>query len=117
MCGKLFCQGGSRDLPWKGFTVSILTCKMFDPEDTSQGIGMVANGTKCGNSKVIKIVAFIQNNVFSLVLWVVFCFASQLFTCYFVSKLLGSSCLSTTTRDFNLEHYEDLGNEDRDPSE
>ncbi|XP_020009132.2 disintegrin and metalloproteinase domain-containing protein 28 [Castor canadensis] len=52
MCGKLFCQGGSRDLPWKGFTVSILTCKMFDPEDTSQGIGMVANGTKCGNSKV-----------------------------------------------------------------
>nr|XP_021514594.1 disintegrin and metalloproteinase domain-containing protein 28 isoform X1 [Meriones unguiculatus] len=52
MCGKLFCEGGSRDLPWKGLTVSFLTCKLFDPEDTSLGVDMVANGTKCGNKKV-----------------------------------------------------------------
>lgn len=51
MCGKLFCEGGSRNLPWKGLTVSFLTCKLFAPEDTSQGIGMVANGTKCGQNK------------------------------------------------------------------
>uniref|UniRef100_A0A8C2LP18 A disintegrin and metallopeptidase domain 28 n=1 Tax=Cricetulus griseus TaxID=10029 RepID=A0A8C2LP18_CRIGR len=52
MCGKLFCEGGSDDLPWKGLTISFLTCKLFDPEDTSQRIDMVANGTKCGNKKV-----------------------------------------------------------------
>ncbi|XP_075805207.1 disintegrin and metalloproteinase domain-containing protein 28 [Microtus pennsylvanicus] len=52
MCGKLFCEGGSHNLPWKGLTVSFLTCKLFAPEDTSQGIGMVANGTKCGQNKV-----------------------------------------------------------------
>lgn len=51
MCGKLFCEGGSDDLPWKGLTISFLTCKLFDPEDTSQRIDMVANGTKCGNKK------------------------------------------------------------------
>ncbi|XP_048186945.1 disintegrin and metalloproteinase domain-containing protein 28 [Perognathus longimembris pacificus] len=52
MCGKLFCQGGSGNLPWKGFTVTFKTCKLFDPEDPSQGLDMVANGTKCGNKKV-----------------------------------------------------------------
>nr|XP_054512570.1 disintegrin and metalloproteinase domain-containing protein 28 isoform X3 [Pan troglodytes] len=52
MCGKLFCQGGSDNLPWKGRIVTFLTCKTFDPEDTSQEIGMVANGTKCGDNKV-----------------------------------------------------------------
>ncbi|KFO38109.1 Disintegrin and metalloproteinase domain-containing protein 28 [Fukomys damarensis] len=52
MCGKLFCQGGSGNLPWKGFTISFLMCKLFDPEDKSQGIDMVANGTKCGHDKV-----------------------------------------------------------------
>ncbi|XP_006864506.1 PREDICTED: disintegrin and metalloproteinase domain-containing protein 28, partial [Chrysochloris asiatica] len=52
MCGKLFCQGGSDNLPWKGRIVTFLTCKTFDPEDTTQEIGMVANGTKCGNEKV-----------------------------------------------------------------
>nr|XP_017193534.1 disintegrin and metalloproteinase domain-containing protein 28 isoform X1 [Oryctolagus cuniculus] len=52
MCGKLFCEGGSDNLPWKGSIVTFLTCKTFDPEDTSQEIGMVANGTKCGNHKV-----------------------------------------------------------------
>ncbi|EDL35956.1 a disintegrin and metallopeptidase domain 28, isoform CRA_a [Mus musculus] len=52
MCGKLFCEGGSGDLPWKGLTISFLTCKLFDPEDTSQGVDMVANGTKCGTNKV-----------------------------------------------------------------
>ncbi|GAB1299045.1 Disintegrin and metalloproteinase domain-containing protein 28 [Apodemus speciosus] len=52
MCGKLFCEGGSGDLPWKGLTVSFLTCKLFDPEDINQGVDMVANGTKCGNKKV-----------------------------------------------------------------
>uniref|UniRef100_A0A8C9PEU0 ADAM metallopeptidase domain 28 n=1 Tax=Spermophilus dauricus TaxID=99837 RepID=A0A8C9PEU0_SPEDA len=52
MCGKLFCQGGSGNLPWKGFIISFQTCKLFDPEDTSQGIDMVANGTKCGKNKV-----------------------------------------------------------------
>ncbi|XP_037668761.1 disintegrin and metalloproteinase domain-containing protein 28 isoform X3 [Choloepus didactylus] len=52
MCGKLFCQGGSDNLPWKGRIVTFQTCKTFDPEDTSQEIGMVANGTKCGNKKV-----------------------------------------------------------------
>lgn len=51
MCGKLFCEGGSHNLPWKGLTVSFLTCKLFAPEDTSQGLGMVANGTKCGQNK------------------------------------------------------------------
>lgn len=52
MCGKLFCQGGSGDLHWKGFTVSFLKCKLFDPEDKSQGVDMVADGTKCGHNKV-----------------------------------------------------------------
>ncbi|XP_021059316.1 disintegrin and metalloproteinase domain-containing protein 28 isoform X2 [Mus pahari] len=52
MCGKLFCEGGSGDLPWKGLTISFLTCKLFDPEDLSQGVDMVANGTKCGTKKV-----------------------------------------------------------------
>ncbi|XP_023592462.1 disintegrin and metalloproteinase domain-containing protein 28 [Trichechus manatus latirostris] len=51
-CGKLFCQGGSNYVPWKGRIVTFLTCKTFDPEDTSQEIGMVANGTKCGSKKV-----------------------------------------------------------------
>lgn len=51
-CGKLFCQGGSNNLPWKGRIVTFLTCKTFDPEESSQEIGMVANGTKCGNKKV-----------------------------------------------------------------
>ncbi|XP_006884974.1 PREDICTED: disintegrin and metalloproteinase domain-containing protein 28 [Elephantulus edwardii] len=52
MCGKLFCQGGSDNLPWKGGIVTFLKCKTFIPEDTTQEIGMVANGTKCGNKKV-----------------------------------------------------------------
>ncbi|XP_029806243.1 disintegrin and metalloproteinase domain-containing protein 28 [Suricata suricatta] len=52
MCGKLFCQGGSDNLFWRGHIVTFLTCKTFDPEDSSQEIGMVANGTKCGNRKV-----------------------------------------------------------------
>ncbi|XP_008977359.4 disintegrin and metalloproteinase domain-containing protein 28 isoform X4 [Callithrix jacchus] len=52
MCGKLFCQGGSDNVPWKGRIVTFLTCKTFDPEDTSHEIGMVANGTKCGHNKV-----------------------------------------------------------------
>uniref|UniRef100_A0A8C5KLX0 A disintegrin and metallopeptidase domain 28 n=1 Tax=Jaculus jaculus TaxID=51337 RepID=A0A8C5KLX0_JACJA len=52
MCGKLFCEGGSRNLPWTGLTISFMTCKIFDPEDSSQGIDMVANGTKCGKNKV-----------------------------------------------------------------
>ncbi|XP_030879993.1 disintegrin and metalloproteinase domain-containing protein 28 isoform X1 [Leptonychotes weddellii] len=52
MCGKLFCQGGSDNSPWRGHIVTFLTCKTFDPEDNSQEIGMVANGTKCGNKKV-----------------------------------------------------------------
>ncbi|XP_045441863.1 disintegrin and metalloproteinase domain-containing protein 28 isoform X3 [Pipistrellus kuhlii] len=51
-CGKLFCQGGSDNLPWKGRIVTFLSCKTFDPEDSSEEIGMVANGTKCGNKKV-----------------------------------------------------------------
>ncbi|XP_019515094.1 PREDICTED: disintegrin and metalloproteinase domain-containing protein 28-like, partial [Hipposideros armiger] len=52
MCGKLFCHGGSDNLPWKGRVVTFLTCKTFDPDDNSQEIGMVANGTKCGNKEV-----------------------------------------------------------------
>lgn len=52
MCGKLFCHGGSDNLPWKGRIVTFLTCKTFDPDDNSQEIGMVANGTKCGNKEV-----------------------------------------------------------------
>ncbi|XP_023444877.1 disintegrin and metalloproteinase domain-containing protein 28 isoform X2 [Dasypus novemcinctus] len=52
MCGKLFCQGGSDNLPWKGRIITFQTCKTFDPEDTSQEVGMVANGTKCGHRKV-----------------------------------------------------------------
>ncbi|XP_006930695.3 disintegrin and metalloproteinase domain-containing protein 28 isoform X2 [Felis catus] len=52
LCGKLFCQGGSDNLPWRGHIVTFLTCKMFDPDDSSPEIGMVANGTKCGHRKV-----------------------------------------------------------------
>ncbi|XP_016069666.1 PREDICTED: disintegrin and metalloproteinase domain-containing protein 28 [Miniopterus natalensis] len=52
MCGKLFCQGGSDTLPWKGRIITFLSCKSFNPEDNSEEIGMVANGTKCGNKKV-----------------------------------------------------------------
>ncbi|XP_075413323.1 disintegrin and metalloproteinase domain-containing protein 28 [Tenrec ecaudatus] len=52
MCGKLFCQGGSDNLPWRGRIITFRTCKTFEPEDTTQEIGMVVNGTKCGNKKV-----------------------------------------------------------------
>ncbi|XP_004685281.1 PREDICTED: disintegrin and metalloproteinase domain-containing protein 28 [Condylura cristata] len=52
MCGKLFCQGGSNNLPWKGRIITFQTCKTFDPEENSEEVGMVANGTKCGNKKV-----------------------------------------------------------------
>ncbi|XP_036880624.2 disintegrin and metalloproteinase domain-containing protein 28 [Manis javanica] len=52
MCGKLFCQGGSDSMFWKGNVVTFLACKAFDPEDSNQEIGMVAKGTKCGNMKV-----------------------------------------------------------------
>ncbi|XP_054434768.1 disintegrin and metalloproteinase domain-containing protein 28 [Pteronotus mesoamericanus] len=52
MCGKLFCQGGSNNLYLKGHVVTFLTCKIFNPEDKSQEVGMVANGTKCGDKKV-----------------------------------------------------------------
>lgn len=51
-CGKLFCNGGSDYLPWKGRIVTILTCRLFDPEDSSEEIGIVINGTKCGDKKV-----------------------------------------------------------------
>ncbi|OBS69674.1 hypothetical protein A6R68_01785, partial [Neotoma lepida] len=47
MCGKLFCEGGSGNLPWKGLTISFRTCKLFDPEDTSQEIGMVCINAEC----------------------------------------------------------------------
>ncbi|XP_005670491.2 disintegrin and metalloproteinase domain-containing protein 28 isoform X1 [Sus scrofa] len=52
MCGKLFCQGGSEYLPWRGRIVTFLTCKAFEPEVIGEEVGMVANGTKCGNKKV-----------------------------------------------------------------
>ncbi|KAB0352753.1 hypothetical protein FD754_017610, partial [Muntiacus muntjak] len=52
MCGKLFCNGGSDYLPWKGRIVTTLACRLFDPEDSSEEIGMVINGTKCGDKKV-----------------------------------------------------------------
>ncbi|XP_035888584.1 disintegrin and metalloproteinase domain-containing protein 28 isoform X5 [Phyllostomus discolor] len=52
MCGKLFCQGGSDNLHQKGSVITFLTCKAFHSEDKSQEIGMVANGTKCGDKKV-----------------------------------------------------------------
>ncbi|XP_049626787.1 disintegrin and metalloproteinase domain-containing protein 28 [Suncus etruscus] len=51
-CGKLFCQGGSDNVPWKGRIVMFLTCKTFDPEEDNQEISMVVNGTKCGHKKV-----------------------------------------------------------------
>ncbi|KAJ1059498.1 hypothetical protein K5549_018886, partial [Capra hircus] len=52
MCGKLFCHGGSDYLPWKGRIATFLTCKLFAPEDSREEIGMVINGTKCGDKKV-----------------------------------------------------------------
>uniref|UniRef100_H0XCP7 ADAM metallopeptidase domain 28 n=1 Tax=Otolemur garnettii TaxID=30611 RepID=H0XCP7_OTOGA len=52
MCGKLFCEGGADNVPWGGRIISFLTCKTFEPEDSSQNIGMVASGTKCGHNKV-----------------------------------------------------------------
>ncbi|XP_059958547.1 disintegrin and metalloproteinase domain-containing protein 28 isoform X3 [Mesoplodon densirostris] len=52
MCGKLFCNGGSDYLLWKGRIITFLTCKTFEPEDSSQEISIVANGTKCGENKV-----------------------------------------------------------------
>ncbi|XP_008052868.1 disintegrin and metalloproteinase domain-containing protein 28-like, partial [Carlito syrichta] len=52
MCGKLFCLGGSDNLHRNGWIVTFQKCKVFDPEDRSIAIDMVANGTKCGNNKV-----------------------------------------------------------------
>ncbi|XP_036884722.1 disintegrin and metalloproteinase domain-containing protein 28 isoform X1 [Sturnira hondurensis] len=52
MCGKLFCQGGSDNLHQKGYIITFSTCKTFNPEDKSQEIGMVADGSKCGDKKV-----------------------------------------------------------------
>ncbi|XP_033285656.1 disintegrin and metalloproteinase domain-containing protein 28 [Orcinus orca] len=52
LCGKLFCNGGSDYLLWKGHIITFLTCKTFEPEDSSQEISIVANGTKCGENKV-----------------------------------------------------------------
>lgn len=52
LCGKLFCNGGSDYLLRKGHIITFLTCKTFEPEDSSQEISIVANGTKCGENKV-----------------------------------------------------------------
>ncbi|XP_057576626.1 disintegrin and metalloproteinase domain-containing protein 28 [Hippopotamus amphibius kiboko] len=52
VCGKLFCNGGSDYLLWKGRIVTFLKCKTFDPEDSNEEVSMVANGTKCGDKKV-----------------------------------------------------------------
>ncbi|EPY73794.1 hypothetical protein CB1_002524001 [Camelus ferus] len=52
MCGKLFCQGGSDSMFWKGDIITFKTCKTFDSEDINQELGMVAKGTKCGDNKV-----------------------------------------------------------------
>ncbi|XP_045391263.1 disintegrin and metalloproteinase domain-containing protein 28 isoform X4 [Lemur catta] len=52
MCGKLFCQGGSDYVVWRGRVITFLVCKSFDPEDPRHEIGMVTNGTKCGDNKV-----------------------------------------------------------------
>ena len=73
MCGKLFCQGGSEYLPWRGRIVTFLTCKAFEPEVIGEEVGMVANGTKCGNKKVSGNCGFYSNALLFCLVW----FASQ----------------------------------------
>lgn len=74
MCGKLFCHGGSDYLPWKGRIATFLTCKLFAPEDSREEIGMVINGTKCGDKKVSWNCGFYSECSFCLffVLFIVF---------------------------------------------
>lgn len=52
LCGKLFCNGGSKYLPVTGRVIIFPSCKLFDPSDPNQKVGMVINGTKCGDKKV-----------------------------------------------------------------
>nr|XP_056716882.1 zinc metalloproteinase-disintegrin-like MTP9 [Euleptes europaea] len=50
-CGKLFCTGGSR-MPSTGSLVAFDSCKGSFPNKDEEDHGMVAFGTKCGESMV-----------------------------------------------------------------
>ncbi|XP_044293343.1 zinc metalloproteinase-disintegrin-like ohanin isoform X2 [Varanus komodoensis] len=50
-CGKLYCTGGSR-MPSAGSLVTFENCKGSFPSGTQEDGGMVADGTKCGESMV-----------------------------------------------------------------
>ncbi|XP_051946454.1 disintegrin and metalloproteinase domain-containing protein 8-like isoform X1 [Xyrauchen texanus] len=55
MCGKLFCSGGSLfPITAKKFRVTLesITCYMALDSSTTEDLGMVPTGTKCGTNKV-----------------------------------------------------------------
>nr|XP_038022922.1 zinc metalloproteinase-disintegrin-like ohanin isoform X2 [Anas platyrhynchos] len=51
MCGKLFCTGG-QEMPTYGSLVTFESCKASFPRDGEGDLGMILNGTKCGDGMV-----------------------------------------------------------------
>ncbi|XP_032568444.1 disintegrin and metalloproteinase domain-containing protein 28 [Chiroxiphia lanceolata] len=52
LCGKLFCSGG-REMPREGSLVTVNSCKASFPKNgDDEDLGMILDGTKCGNGMV-----------------------------------------------------------------
>lgn len=71
MCGKLFCTGG-QEMPTYGSLVTFESCKASFPRDGEGDLGMILNGTKCGDGMVSRDFYF-------------FFFISSLFQSYIIS--------------------------------
>lgn len=51
MCGKLYCSGG-QEMPTYGSLVTFESCKASFPRNGDTDLGMILNGTKCGDGMV-----------------------------------------------------------------
>ena len=51
MCGKLYCSGGW-EMPSYGSLVTFESCKASFPRNGDTDLGMILNGTKCGDGMV-----------------------------------------------------------------
>lgn len=51
MCGKLYCAGG-QEMPLYGSLVTFESCKASFPRNGEGDLGMILNGTKCGDGMV-----------------------------------------------------------------
>lgn len=66
MCGKLFCTGG-QEMPTYGSLVTFESCKASFPRDGEGDLGMILNGTKCGDGMVSRDFFFLFLPSFSLI--------------------------------------------------